>query len=163
VLEFRYKQRTIRVDIILDSVEDFDYGTPDASYPFRVLSLHKLIEHYFCLTDMKNLKTKDQTSKYLGGIQHLIKRQKLTTQFAVKLPEKFRDLFCLLVKWHEESLSHPFKGDEDEDEESDEDEAGNESPQSKEAEFTIFFFVVFYSKAWVCVKQRYTSLLTYPD
>jgi len=79
VLEIRYQSIMIKVDIILDSIEDFDYGTPDTSHPFRVLSLHKLIEHYFRLMDTKKVK-EAQILRYIGGIQHFIERKKLNLQ-----------------------------------------------------------------------------------
>jgi len=105
------------------------------SHPFRVLSLQKLIEHYFCLLDKKNLNT-NQILKYLTGIQQLIQRKNLTAQFAVQLPKKFRDLFCLLVSWNEVSLSC-YYGEEDNA------EVDDEQLQSEEAEIDAIALLPF--------------------
>lgn len=88
---------SLRVDFILDSVPGFPYVV-DSSYPFKILSLDNLVHHYFCLMDSHVL-TERQYWHFVSGIQSLMERKKLTTSHSAKLPEEYRDVFCLLLKW----------------------------------------------------------------
>jgi len=88
----------VEVSIYVDRISNFDYGKPDNVFPFRVLSFEKLIEYYFCMMDLKFL-DKRKIYDYVGGIEHLIKRKKLSGQFAEKLSPRFRNLFYQLIIW----------------------------------------------------------------